>query len=39
MRLHVVPLLEFDIDVEFEVLYSAHMEAITRCFTLPIGLL
>jgi hypothetical protein len=38
MRLHVVPLLEFDIDVEFEVLYSAHMEAITRCFTLPIGL-
>ncbi len=30
MRIHVMHLLHFDPDVEYEVLYSAHMEAITR---------
>ena len=30
MRIHVMHLLQFDPDVEYEVLYSAHMEAITR---------
>ncbi len=34
MRVHVMHLLLLDFDVQYDVVYSAHMEAITRCFTL-----
>ena len=34
MRVHVMHLLLLDYDIKYLVLYSAHMEAITRCFTL-----